>query len=297
MDLFDVSKNYTIGEWADIWFKVYAESELKLSTQKIHTNARKRVTSKFPSFENKKLKDLQHIEFQIILNSFTDTYSKSSINQIRHFYYSVYVLAIKNNICSNNPIKYATIPKKARIKKVEALTVEEEREAIDSLKSLPYIDDLIIRFFLNTGLRRRELLDLEWKDCDYKKGYINIVKSKTDRGIRKVPLTEEGKLILKYLHNQRQFNKKSKFVFTIKNEQITESHLRYTCDKIKKIAQIDSITPHILRHTFATRLLEKGANIKTVSVILGHADISFTMKRYITLDFKYIAEEINLLCK
>lgn len=58
---------------------------------------------------------------------------------------------------------------------------------------------------------------------------------------------------------------------------------------------IEGELPHMLRHTFATRLLEKGANIKAVSNLLGHANVAFTMRTYISLDKNYVDEQIMLI--
>ena len=103
-------------------------------------------------------------------------------------------------------------------------------------------------------------------------------------------------MILKYLKNQKvRKNSRSPYIFSINDKKISESHLRHVCNKISNLAEIKHLTPHILRHTFATRLLEKGVHIKVVSKLLGHKDIAFTMKRYITLDQNYIESQIMFL--
>ncbi|WP_099203717.1 tyrosine-type recombinase/integrase [Scatolibacter rhodanostii] len=290
------NNEYTIGEWMDVWFKVYAKVQLRASTIKIHKNARKRIQNKYPTFENKNLDELTSLEFQIILNSFEEQYAKSSINQIKHIYYSIYRFAIRNNICQYNPIAEITIPKNAAVKKVEALTWEEQKQVLSILDWLSPMDEYIIRFFLYTGLRRMELLNLRWQDWNEEKNQIKVRESKTDTGVRIIPLVPEAKLILQYLKNQKlRIGNRCPCIFSIYNKKVTESHLRHTCDKIASLAEIRHLTPHMLRHTFATRLLERGVHIKVVSKLLGHKDIAFTMKRYITLDERYVETQIMLL--
>lgn len=289
------NKEYTIGEWMDIWFDVYANEQLRPNTIAIHRYARKRLYKKI-NIENKTLSSLSSIEFQMYLNNLAKQYSKSSIKHIRHLYFSIYRYAIKNGIINYNPIDNTTIPKSASVKKISALTLDEQRKIESILNQLPVIDEFLIRFFLYTGLRRNELLNLRWDNYKEKENIINICSSKTKKGIRTIPLIPEAKAILAFLKNQTLINKeKSQFIFSIKGRQVSESHLRFLCIKAARLAEIRHVTPHMLRHTFATRLLEKGANIKSVSELLGHKDIAFTMKQYITLDQDYLASQVMLL--
>lgn len=292
----DTGKEYTIGEWMNIWFEVYAKEQLRPNTIFIHQNARKRAVKASPDIESKLLQELTFIDFQILLNSLSDKYSKSSIKHIRHLYFSIYRFASKNSIICMNPIDNTAVPKNAAVKKVFALTPEEQDKLESVLCRFTDIDEFLIRFYLYTGLRRNELLDLCWSDYHEKENRIYIAESKTKTGVRSIPLIPEAKRILAYLKNRKMMNKlKSNFIFTIDDSHISESHLRRLCIKAARLADIRHVTPHMLRHTFATRLLERGAGIKSVSELLGHKDVAFTMKQYITLDQDYLSSQVMLL--
>ena len=55
------------------------------------------------------------------------------------------------------------------------------------------------------------------------------------------------------------------------------------------------VTPHMLRHTFATRMIENGADPKSVSLILGHSDVAFTLKKYVHPDIGHLQQQIMLI--
>lgn len=295
----DAKKDYTIGEWADIWFELIAKSQLSENTRLIHADARRRLLCRYPDFENGLLTDLSTMEFQFILNSFESQYSKSTITQIKSLYNSIYKYAVRNKTytgCEENPIIGALIPVKASEKTVQALSKDEEEKLKSVLIKFNVLDDYCIRFFLYTGLRRAELINLKWSDWDRKNQRIHITSSKTARGVRDVPLIPEARAILIFLYDSNKNSlKKSNYVFSRNGEPVSKYHLRYICKQSAKIAGICHVTPHMLRHTFATRSLERGASVKAVSKVLGHANPAFTMRRYISPDVSYIEDQIMLL--
>ena len=292
-------RGYTIGEWADIWFNLFAKSQLSENTCEIHADARRRLTRHYPDFENKLLTELTSIEFQAILNAFTDRYSKSTITHIKSFYNSLYKYAIHNKTytgCEVNPIGGTLIPAKASEKQVRALSRDEEKKLVSVLIRFNVFDDYCIRFFLYTGLRRAEFINLQWSDWNRKNQTIHIASSKTKHGIRDVPLIPEARAILAFLYDtNRNSLERSSYIFARKGQPVSKYHLRHICKRAAKIAGICHVTPHMLRHTFATRLLERGANIAAVSKVIGHANPAFTMRRYITPDVSYIEDQIMLL--
>lgn len=80
-------------------------------------------------------------------------------------------------------------------------------------------------------------------------------------------------------------------------EPVCQAHFRYTCNRVTKAAGIRHVTPHMLRHTFATRLIEAGADAKSVSMLLGHASVEFTLKTYVKPDFNHLTNQIMLISK
>jgi len=134
----------------------------------------------------------------------------------------------------------------------------------------------LFRFAVNTGLRQMELLNLEWRQINFKDKYLildnssHITKSKK---IRTIPLNVVALQIL----TERERSKRGDLVFTLDDKRITQSFISH---KFKKIVKKSGLNPklnfHSLRHTFASWLVQKGVNIFEVSKLLGHSDIRVT---------------------
>lgn len=283
---------YTIGEWADIWLEAYL-GDYSTSTVNIYKDAWRRIDKNCPNLRTLNLKLLQPVTFQAILNKLADRYAKDTIRHIKSLFHMMYEAAIENGLCEENPITAVKLPQNASTKIVKALTKEEQEKFETALGKLEAIDEYIIRFFLLTGLRRAELINLQWSDWDRSENAIHVKKSKTDAGVRKIPLMPETSAILFMLYKRKR--KSSPYVFAIDGEPVKESHLRHICRRTAKLAGIRHVSPHMLRHTFATRLLERGASVKGVSKLLGHKDEAFTMKRYMSPDQDYFESQIMLL--
>ena len=76
---------------------------------------------------------------------------------------------------------------------------------------------------------------------------------------------------------------------------VCKTHFRHLCNRVASAARIRHVTPHMLRHTFATRLIENGADPKSVSLILGHANVAFTLKKYVHPDISHLQQQIMLI--
>ncbi len=124
---------------------------------------------------------------------------------------------------------------------------------------------------LHTGMRRNEILTLKWKNVDFSRGFIFIEDSKSGRS-RKVPMS------VKVLEALKGRARESEFIFF--NPR--------TKDRVKGIAaafkgacaraEIKGLRLHDLRHTAASKMIEAGVDLVTVSKILGHASIQMTMR-------------------
>jgi integrase len=150
------------------------------------------------------------------------------------------------------------------------LTGEEEKRLLTT--ATPYIQDIIV-FALNTGLRIGEILSLTWKSVDLENNLLSVFAHKTNK-IRPVPIGKETRTVLKYW----ALGRKSEFVFynheTGKPFVDLDAGLALACRK----AGIEGVTWHVMRHTFASRLVAAGVDIVTVQQLLGHSTVTVTMR-------------------
>ncbi|MCX5706307.1 MAG: tyrosine recombinase XerC [Candidatus Omnitrophica bacterium] len=135
-------------------------------------------------------------------------------------------------------------------------------------------DRAILETFYSTGMRISELVGLSMPDIDFISGIIKVLgKGKKERivPIGDVAITA----IRKYLEKRK---KQSEVLFLNKNgKRITARGVRDIVEKYLKVAGIkQGASPHTFRHSFATHLLDRGADLRTVQELLGHANLSTT---------------------
>ena len=265
----------TIGEWLDVWYEVYAVPEYASKTLEIYRDARKRLSRRFPEIESTLLTELLPVTFQKALNDLSKKYAKSSLRHIKSLYNLAYQTAIKNHQCTENPISSVTVPKKASEKVVSGLTIR---------------DQFILQTFLLTGLRRGELQNLRWQDWDKKAKVLRVEKSKTENGIRSVPVIPEVALMLTHLQGWAKRGSSNRYIFG-DAEPVSAGHLRHICLYTSRCAGIRRVSPHMLRHTFATRMIENGSDAKSLALIIGHSNPAFTLRRYVHPDHTSLYEQ------
>lgn len=184
---------------------------------------------------------------------------------------------------------------KSEAKKIEAFTVEEQR-AIEV--EIGRSDDRRLHgvlLCLYSGLRIGELLGLTWNDVDLDRGVIKITKTvyreknesgtwqlcvdtpKTKASNRVIPLPE---YITDMLRQNYRSAKTPYIVENKKGERMSIRSYQYIFEKLTERAGARKLNFHALRHTFATRAIECGMDIKTVADIMGHQNASITLNRY-----------------
>ena len=284
----------TIGQWLDTWFSVYAVPEYEKNTVALYEDARRRLNVNCPGMESLLLEELLPVQFQAAMNQLANRYSKSTIRHIKSMYHMAYEKAIDNRLCGVNPIDKTVLPKNASEKLVTALSREEQEAFERAAHQLPIRDEFILRTYLLTGLRPGELRFLRWEDWDQSRKILKINMSKTKAGIREVPVIPEVMVILIHLHAWKKGTSEKEYIFG-GEKPLDKYHLRHICKRVSTIANIRHVTPHMLRHTFATRMIDRGAEIKSLSVILGHTKPEFTLRRYITPDQGQLYDQMMLL--
>jgi len=159
------------------------------------------------------------------------------------------------------------------------LSVEEVFSLLDSEElNESKRDRAILEFLYDTGLRISELLSLKVKDIDFKNRIV-FVKGKREKE-RVVPVGEKGiKAVEEYLKERTELNENSPLFCGKKGKPLSERTVRRIVKKYSLLCGIPKrVTPHTLRHSYATHLLESGADIRAIQELLGHSTIASTQQ-------------------
>lgn len=161
------------------------------------------------------------------------------------------------------------------------LSVEEVQSLLDqpdTSKPLGLRNKMILEIMYATGLRVSELVELRITDLNPEIGYLRCLGKGNKE--RVVPIGSKAlKAVQKYMDSGRPFLKpKTEYLLVnYMGKKLTRDGVRRIIQKIAKSAGIQkNISPHTLRHCFATHLLERGADLRSLQEMLGHADISTT---------------------
>jgi integrase/recombinase XerC len=198
-----------------------------------------------------------------------------------------YAFAVKRRYVSINPFSMVHAPKKP-IRYPKALTLEEV-EALFNANSrrtdpLKVRDQAILELLYASGMRASELVNLTYRQIDYRSRMIRVFGK--GRKERLVPFSETAKIAMDYyFKNQRDSllaHRKNPIpvdAFFVSNNgrKLTVRGLEYILEEVQsKTGIYYGLHPHELRHTFATHLLEGGADLRLIQELLGHASLNTT---------------------
>lgn len=199
-----------------------------------------------------------------------------------------------------NPAKHLTYIEISDAKPIRFLSEEEYKRFFEICKQDYAEYHSIFYTFVHTGMRRGEILSLEWTDIDFKQGIIQIQskdgfkpkgidkKSRTAK-VRRIPIHDHLKHLL---YKMRQPSGK---VFTYRGSAYSDNRLRRVLMRIADRAEIKGLTRlHELRHSYATFLVKHGVDIYKVKELLGHSDIRDTMK-YAHMPTEFMKEDVKKL--
>lgn len=264
--------NYTLFEWLDEWYNTYKKPILKNPYQ-IENCINKHIKS---NFKNTFLNNLSPLDMQQNLNKIDGTrMQKYTFDTLNSCLKKAFMLGYINE----NPMLKVENVRHTR-KKGVALTKVQERNLKNIISGSIY--ENLFLFYLASGCRFAEALSIRYCDIDYENNQIYIRGTKTEHAERYIPLLDDIRFIL----NNIKQEKKESYIFPFKQSAV-KSYFK----RIKEKHNLN-YSIHSLRHTFATRWLEKGIKLHIVSKWLGHADSVITAKYYIHVLSDFEKEEL-----
>jgi integrase/recombinase XerC len=213
--------------------------------------------------------------------------SVSTINRKISCLKSFFKFCLKNNWVAVNPTAKLTRPKmpKRIPKQVEFTKLMDLKDFLQEQSSDnqydTYRDYSMFMTFYSCGLRRSELIELKWSDIDFTKKELKILGKGNKE--RFVPLHSEMAVILKRYQElllQQSFEIKTEPSLVYLTDSGEKMYPNFVYRKIKtylnKVTTQTGLSPHSLRHSFATHLLNEGAELNAVKELLGHSSLAAT---------------------
>lgn len=308
---YDISnvKKMTLEAYMIHWLEEVKKPDLKPSSyDRVEQSLKYQI---FPAIGHIQINALTSNDVQKMINTIINEKSYSTAKKAYNNLNACMELGVQRGEILKNPVKGVKLPssKTKERKEITAYTPEEIAAIVEEAKRTykngapVYRYGYLIILILNTGMREGEPLYLKWKDVDLEKRHIyihgNVVEvknreenaeskyvlleqdtPKTDKSTRYIPLNDNA---VDALENLRKIIKDKDRVIATKNHTITSPRKVYKTMEciLKKCGITDKENlVHALRHTFATTLIRNGVDIKAVSEILGHEDVSTTLNTY-----------------
>lgn len=259
-----------------------------------------------------------------IIKLHTDGRKYKTIAAVKNVVKPAFQMAYDEDVIRRNPFdfKLADVVPNDSQKRV-ALTDEQQEIWMSFIQEdqtyAKYYDEFVV--LLGTGMRVSEFCGLTKNDLDFENrrirvdhqlmrergGAYYVEKTKTERGCRFIPMTEE---VCQSLNNIIKCRKKVRTEVMVdgysgfllldrsgkpKVSSHIEGEIRGAMKKYRKLhpdKQLPHITPHVLRHTFCTNMASKGMNIKSLQYVMGHSDVGVTLNVYTHANYDLAAEQM-----
>jgi len=255
-------------KFKDLATQAMARKKLRLRPLSYKTDER-RLKQVLPLLGHAPVEEIKaaHID-DVLAHLKRDGISDSTVNRFHALISSILKFAVDNEILPANPAK-----KVKRYKENESrlrwLTDDEEARVKDAFVSDANEDEFVLA--VNTGMRRGEQWGLLWADVDFANEEITV-RGKTGR--RHIPLNSAA---IKALRRLQKLSGEKPFVSPDHREGLDRDFRRWFEAACKK-AKVKNFHWHDLRHTFASRLMQKGESIRVVQTLLGHKSVTMTEK-------------------
>ena len=228
--------------------------------------------------EDLKYKNLQedHIN-QYISFLFKRKMRSSSVNRKISSIKSFYIFLVKRNFVKNSPLNDLVTPKQEKYlpESMSEAEVDKLLNSPDVANKIENRDKAMIEMLYATGMRISELVNLKITDVDMKRCVVKVFGKGSKE--RLVPFGETALDSLRSYLNEREQSSSKEIFLSNRGKKMTRVAFwqRVKVYLIRENLK-NSISPHTLRHAFATHLLNRGADLRSVQLLLGHSDLSTT---------------------
>lgn len=268
----------------------------------------------FPTFANSIFineDDLQNY----VLTKLNSGLSPKSIKDILAVFKMILKYGAKHGLC-NTSAWDITLPTCRKQDDVPIFPIDTQKKIMNYIIQNFTFRNFGIYLCLSTGLRIGEVCALQWKDLDLNTGLLSVNKTlnriyiiddnfnkhtelvmdtpKTQNSIREIPLSNE---IIKMLKNIKKIVNEDYYILTNESYPLEPRTYRTYYIKLLHELKIPKLKFHGLRHSFATRCIESNCDYKTVSVLLGHSNISTTLNLYVHPNIEQKKKCINKMFK
>lgn len=324
----DVQKQ-TFGEYLENWFKNIRVYEVESSTY-LRNEQTINYHIKDSSLYNAQMVNVDFELCQSLINKLSEKYSRSTISKVYVILNMCFNHALTKGHIGENPMMKVKMPKESSLVKkkkeakwlsssdVEKIVLEAERVNTREFRIKGKVGERVygvnayyIILIIYTGLRIGELMALTWNDIDFKNKTLNVNKSrakgmidgkttlyikdpKSESGTRIIPLSDRAIYALQKIKECSS----SDSDLVVSNTS-SESNITRTINRMlfRAGCETEKCGLHALRHTFGSLLLEKGIDLKTISYLLGHSDITVTVNIYLHVTREQAINSIEVLNK
>lgn len=228
-----------------------------------------------------KLREATHSDVRSwLLHLLKEKKSQATVHRKISSLKSYYRYQMQQGKIQINPVATLTLPKKE--KRLPTFLREKETHAL--FKELKYTDDfegirdeMILNLFYGTGMRVSELSTLTTSSIDYSRKVLKVVgKRSKERFIPLLPFLLDALQNYLLIRN-REIGENAQLFVNIHNQPLNRNQLYYIVKKyLSQVSSALKRSPHVLRHTFATQMLNGGADINALKELLGHSSLAAT---------------------